>query len=174
MSQAGGRLVVAGPAPALRRPRAGRCRSCPAAAVLGLALAALACIGGPAGAGEARPVAADPVLEERLNRLARELRCLVCQNEAIADSRADLAQDLRREIRDLMRQGKSDPEVVEFLTARYGDFILYRPPFRPDTWPLWLGPPAILLVGAGGLALYLRRRARRVAARPQSPLPVEE
>jgi cytochrome c-type biogenesis protein CcmH len=121
---------------------------------------------GPVRAGEARLLAEDPVLEARLNRLAEELRCLVCQNESLAESRADLAQDLRREVRDLMRQGKTDPEVIEFLTARYGDFILYRPPFRPGTWPLWLGPPLIVLAAGGGLALYLRRRTRRPGANP--------
>lgn len=114
-------------------------------------------------AGEARPLAEDPALELRLDRLAEELRCLVCQNESLAESRSDLAEDLRREVRDLLRQGKSDQEVLAFLTGRYGDFILYRPPFRPGTWPLWLGPPLILLGAGLGYSLYLRRRARRLA-----------
>jgi cytochrome c-type biogenesis protein CcmF len=117
-----------------------------------------------AAAREARPLAEDPVLEERLVRLAEELRCVVCQNESLASSRADLAEDLRREVRDLLRTGKSDQEVVEFLTRRYGDFILYRPPFRPDTWLLWLGPALIAAAAAGGLLLYLRRSAAAAAA----------
>ncbi|MCU0842996.1 MAG: cytochrome c-type biogenesis protein CcmH [Thiobacillaceae bacterium] len=112
-----------------------------------------------AAAREARPLAEDPALEERLVRLAEELRCVVCQNESLASSRADLAEDLRREVRDLLRAGKSDQDVIEFLTHRYGDFVLYRPPFRPETWLLWLGPALIAAAAAGGLLLYLRRSA---------------
>ena len=113
--------------------------------------------------GEARPLVDDPVLEQRLARLAQDLRCLVCQNESLAGSRADLAEDLRREIRALMRAGKSDEDVVAFLTARYGDFILYRPPLRAETWLLWFGPLLILMAGGTGLFVYLRRRTAQRA-----------
>ena len=112
---------------------------------------------------EARPLAEDPAMEQRLARLAQDLRCLVCQNESLAGSRADLAEDLRREIRALMRAGKSDEDVVAFLTARYGDFILYRPPLRAETWLLWFGPLLILMAGGTGLFVYLRRRTAQRA-----------
>src|SRR6476619_4169104 len=96
---------------------------------------------------EAQPSAADPVLEERLMKLSKELRCLVCQNETLADSRADLAEDLRGQIREQMKAGKSDKEIIEFLTARYGQFILYRPQVTPTTYLLWFGPFIILIAG---------------------------
>jgi cytochrome c-type biogenesis protein CcmH len=111
---------------------------------------------------EARPLADDPVLEQRMIRLSEDLRCLVCQNESLAGSRADLAQDLRREIRDLMRAGKSDQEVIEYLTQRYGDFVLYKPPVKPTTWLLWFGPFVLLIGAVGGLIAYLKRRSRRL------------
>ena len=113
---------------------------------------------------EAKPVADDPVLEQRMIRLSEDLRCLVCQNESLAGSRADLAQDLRREIRDLMRAGKSDEEVIAYLTQRYGDFVLYKPPVKPVTWLLWFGPFVLLVGAVGGLLVYLKRRSRRVEA----------
>jgi cytochrome c-type biogenesis protein CcmH len=112
---------------------------------------------------EARPLAEDPAMEQRLARLAQDLRCLVCQNESLAGSRADLAEDLRREIRALMRAGKSDEDVVAFLTERYGDYILYRPPLRTETWLLWFGPLLILMAGGTGLFVYLRRRTAQRA-----------
>lgn len=111
---------------------------------------------------EAPPVAEDPVIEQRLVNLAEDLRCLVCQNESLAGSHAELAEDLRREIRGQMKAGKSDAEVIEYLTARYGDFVLYRPPFKPVTWLLWGGP--VLFLGAGAFAWYLTLRRRRAAA----------
>lgn len=126
-----------------------------------LALAALALVSTGLPAAEAQPLAEDPVLEERLNRLAAELRCLVCQNESIAGSRADLAQDLRREVRELMKAGRSDAEVTAFLTDRYGDFILYRPPVRPGTWLLWFGPALILAGAVAGAVFAARRRSGR-------------
>ncbi len=116
------------------------------------------------GAAEARPEADDPALEARMVRITSELRCLVCQNQTIADSNAGLAVDLRRETRELLRQGKSDGEVVAYMTARYGDFVLYRPPFKATTALLWFGPAAMLLVGAGVLVVVLRRRSRMAAA----------
>lgn len=115
-------------------------------------------------AGEAQPTAEDPVLERRLQVLAKELRCLVCQNESLADSQADLANDLRREVRELMRSGKSDAEIRDFLVARYGDFVLYRPPVKSSTYLLWAGPFVLLLTAVVVLALLLRRR--RLAAAP--------
>ena len=113
---------------------------------------------------EAAPLADDQAVEARLVGIAEELRCLVCQNESLAGSRADLAEDLRREIRTLIRQGKTDPEIIDFLVSRYGDFVRYRPPFKPTTWLLWIGPFVLLLAGIGALVAYLRRRPRVEAA----------
>ncbi|MGZ8259903.1 MAG: cytochrome c-type biogenesis protein [Caldimonas sp.] len=109
---------------------------------------------------DAPPQAADPVLEARMVRIASELRCLVCQNQTIADSNASLAVDLRRETRDLLKQGKSDAEVIDYMTARYGDFVLYRPPMRATTVLLWFGPALLLGIGGGVLVMVLRRRSR--------------
>lgn len=117
----------------------------------------LACV---AHAAEAPPVAEDPVVEQRLAVIAEELRCLVCQNESLAGSRADLAMDLRREVRQLIKQGKSDHEIKDFLVARYGDFVLYRPPMKSTTWLLWFGPALLLVGGLAVLILVLRRRSR--------------
>lgn len=111
---------------------------------------------------EARPLAEDPVLEQRLIRLSEDLRCLVCQNESLAGSQADLAQDLRREIRAQMRTGKDDAQVIAYLTERYGDFVLYKPPLKPLTWLLWFGPFLLLGGALGGLLVYLKRRATRI------------
>jgi len=111
---------------------------------------------------EALPNADDPAIEARLIGLAADLRCLVCQNESLAGSHAELAEDLRREIREQMKAGKSDKEVVAYLTERYGDFVLYRPPFKPVTYLLWLGP--LLFLGIGGGAWYLTLGRRRAAA----------
>jgi cytochrome c-type biogenesis protein CcmH len=127
-------------------------------------LFALTLLGAGATAMEARPNADDPDLERRLLALTADLRCVVCQNESLAESRAPLAKDLRQEVRELMRQGRSDREVVEYLTARYGDFVLYRPPFKPATYLLWIGPA--LFLGVGGITWFLtiRRRQRATAA----------
>jgi cytochrome c-type biogenesis protein CcmH len=111
---------------------------------------------------EATPAAEDPVLEQRLMRLAKELRCLVCQNESLADSRADLAADLRQQIREQMKAGRSDEQIKAWLTQRYGDFVLYRTPIKATTLALWFGPFVLLLCGLAGLMLYLRRRRARV------------
>lgn len=128
------------------------------------ALLALTLLGQWAAAMEARPNADEPALEQRLLTLAADLRCVVCQNESLAESRAPLAKDLRQEIRDLMRQGRTDREVVEYLTARYGDFVLYRPPFKPVTYLLWFGPA--LFLGLGGVVWFftIRRRQDATAA----------
>lgn len=115
---------------------------------------------------EAEPLADDPVVEQRLVNIAGELRCLVCQNESLAGSQADLAKDLRREVRGLIKEGKSDDEVKDFLVSRYGDFVLYRPQVKPETYLLWAGPFILLAVGIIGLVSYLRRRNRLVVDAP--------
>jgi cytochrome c-type biogenesis protein CcmH len=107
---------------------------------------------------EAAPMAEDPQLEARLVDISQELRCLVCQNESLASSHAELADDLRQEVRELIRAGKSDHEIKDFLVARYGDFVLYRPEVKPLTWVLWFGPFLLLLVAAIFLGVYLRQR----------------
>lgn len=103
--------------------------------------------------------ASDPALERRVMRIANELRCLVCQNQTIADSQADLAVDLRRQVREMLQRGESDARVIDFMTQRYGDFVLYRPPVKATTWLLWFGPGVLLLGGLGTLVAVLRRRA---------------
>jgi cytochrome c-type biogenesis protein CcmH len=117
-------------------------------------------------AAEAQPASADPALEKRLTNLASELRCLVCQNQSLADSHADLAVDLRNQVREQMQAGKSDAEIRDWLTARYGDFVLYRPPLKPRTVLLWSGPFLLLVAGVAGLAFYLRRRERQLVQQP--------
>jgi len=111
---------------------------------------------------DAAPLADDPVIEQRLISISEEMRCLVCQNESLAGSRSDLANDLRREIRTLIKEGKSDDQIRSFMVERYGDFVLYRPPVKPITWLLWIGPFIILLIGIAGLLTYLRRRNNAV------------
>jgi len=108
-------------------------------------------------------LAADPVAEKRLQSLSEELRCLVCQNQNIADSNAELAQDLRREIRGMIQAGKTDKEIIDFMVTRYGDFVLYRPPVKGITLLLWGGPIALMLLGLFALQRYLRQRARSMA-----------
>ncbi|OIP15076.1 MAG: cytochrome C biogenesis protein CcmH [Betaproteobacteria bacterium CG2_30_59_46] len=122
-------------------------------------------------ADEAKPLAEDPVTEQRMIGLSENLRCLVCQNESLAGSRADLAQDLRQEIREQIRAGKSDKEVVDYLTQRYGDFVLYKPPVKPLTWLLWFGPFALLIGAVAGLYAYIKRRGNRPV---DAPLSAEE
>jgi cytochrome c-type biogenesis protein CcmH len=107
---------------------------------------------------DAAPASDDPATEARMLRITSELRCLVCQNQTIADSHAELAADLREEVRGLIRKGDTDQQVVDFMTARYGDFVLYRPALQPKTWLLWFGPAALLLGGGAGLVALLRRR----------------
>ena len=107
---------------------------------------------------DAAPLADDPVTEQRLISISEEMRCLVCQNESLAGSHADLAEDLRREIRVQIRAGKSDAEVMDFMVTRYGDFVRYRPPVKPTTWLLWFGPFVLLVLAVGALAFMLRRR----------------
>lgn len=115
---------------------------------------------------EAESLAQDPVVEQRLIAISEELRCLVCQNESLAGSHADLAQDLRRELRVMIKDGKSDAEIKDYMVSRYGDFVLYRPPFKPLTWMLWLGPFLLIGVGVSALLRYLRRRGRSIDVKP--------
>jgi cytochrome c-type biogenesis protein CcmH len=116
-----------------------------------------------AAAEEARPLADNPQVEARLKHLAVELRCLVCQNQTLADSNAPLAEDLRREVREMIAKDMSDREIIDFLVQRYGDFVLYRPPWKASTTLLWLGPFLLLIAGATVLVLALRRRQRKLA-----------
>jgi cytochrome c-type biogenesis protein CcmH len=116
-------------------------------------------------AGEAAPLAEDPVVEQRLMAISEELRCLVCQNESLAGSRADLAMDLRREIRTLIKTGKTDADIMDFMVSRYGDFVRYRPPVKPVTLALWFGP-FLLLIGAIVVLVRMVRRNQRAAVAP--------
>jgi cytochrome c-type biogenesis protein CcmH len=120
---------------------------------------ALSLLAFTATAKEAVPLAEDPVVEQRLIAISEEMRCLVCQNESLAGSRADLAQDLRRELRELIRSGKSDEEIKTFMVSRYGDFVLYRPPVKPTTWLLWVGPFVLMLGAIAGFVIYVRKRS---------------
>jgi cytochrome c-type biogenesis protein CcmH len=135
--------------------------------VLGLA--------GTARAGEAAPAADDPALEARVLAITEELRCLVCQNQTIADSHADLAVDLRNQVREMLRRGESNEQIIAYMTARYGDFVLYRPPLKPATLLLWFGPGFLLVGGLAMLVIVLRRRARMPADsfEPDEDLPDE-
>ncbi len=117
-------------------------------------------------ANEAPLVAEDPVLEKRMLNLAENLRCLVCQNESLAGSRADFANDLRREIREQLQANKSDDEIIDFLVARYGDFVLYDPPMKSTTWLLWFGPFIFFVGGVITLIFYLKRRRSQVQELP--------
>lgn len=137
-----------------------------------LALCLLLLLALPGNAQNAQPATGDdPAIEQRLNNLSKELRCLVCQNETLADSQAGLADDLRREIREQMKAGKSDQEIISFLTQRYGQFILYRPQVTPTTYLLWFGPFVLLVVGLLILFRYIRQRRDSI---PDKPLSSEE
>src|SRR5713226_7788722 len=114
---------------------------------------------------EAQP-AEDPQIEQRMRALTQQLRCLVCQNETLADSQADLAEDLRKQIREQMKAGKSDQEIIGFLTQRYGDFVLYRPPVKPSTYLLWFGPFVLLLGGTLMLYRYVKHRREVIQDQP--------
>jgi len=126
-----------------------------------LILAILILAGGAASAREAAPAADDPRLEERVMAIAAELRCLQCQNQSIAESDADLAKDLRLQIREKLQQGQTEREIMDYMIARYGEFVLWRPPFKPVTLLLWLGP--LLLVVTGLIALFIRLSRERSA-----------
>lgn len=135
-----------------------RGRAAKALVVAWLALGALAIH-----AREALPLAADPALEQRLNALTENLRCLVCQNQSIADSHADLAVDLKNQIREMMAQGRSDAQIVDFLVQRYGDYVLFKPPMKPTTTFLWIGPFLLLFLGSIVLLRGVARNRARAA-----------
>jgi cytochrome c-type biogenesis protein CcmH len=124
---------------------------------------------GTARSQEAQPLAQDPLVEKRLMAISSELRCLVCQNESLAASNADLAVDLRREIRTMIKADRSDQQILDFLVDRYGDFVRYRPPFKPLTWALWLGPFVLFVLGAA--ILYRRTRRPTQATEPAGNTP---
>jgi cytochrome c-type biogenesis protein CcmH len=132
------------------------------ALLLGLILAASAL------AKEAPTVAADPVLEKRVMALAVELRCLVCQNQTIADSNAELAVDLRGQIREKLKAGMNEAQIIDYMVARYGDFVLYRPPVKATTLLLWIGPFVLLLAALAGLYYYIAQRRRSAPAQALS------
>jgi cytochrome c-type biogenesis protein CcmH len=142
-------------------------RAASARLILGIALVLAAPI--PALAVLPSEVLADPVLEARARALSQELRCLVCQNQSIDDSNAPLAADLRVLVRERLVAGDSDQAAIEFLTKRYGDYVLLRPPVRPSTWPLWFGPLAVLATAAAGIVLFFRRRAAAAGPTPLAP-----
>ena len=132
---------------------------------IALLISLVICFATVASAKEATP-AEDPQIEQRMRALTEQLRCLVCQNETLADSRADLAEDLRKEIREQMKAGKSDREIIAFLTQRYGDFVLYKPPVKSTTYLLWFGPFVLLFAGTGVLYRYLKRRRELIDDKP--------
>lgn len=124
----------------------------------------------PARAVQPDEVLADPAMEARAREIGRELRCLVCQNQSIDDSDADLARDLRAMVRTRLKAGDGDRQVIDYIVSRYGDFVLLRPPVKPETWALWFGPPVIGGLGALALILYFRRRARTDGSSEAPPL----
>jgi len=117
---------------------------------------------------EAQPMAADPEMEKLVNEISKELRCLVCQNQTIADSHAALAVDLKNQVRDMVASGKNQQEIVDYMVQRYGDFVRYRPPVKPTTYLLWVGPFILLIVGVVLLVSNLRKRRQVIADAPLS------
>ena len=134
--------------------------------------AALALFTLPGFAKEATSLAQDPVLEKRVDAVSSELRCLVCQNQTIADSHAELAIDLKNQVRDMLRSGNSNEEVVNYMVERYGDFVRYKPPMKPTTYFLWFGPGLLILIGLSVLFITLRKRRQRVL--DAAPLTAED
>ena len=126
---------------------------------------------GTALAREAPPADPNPALEKRTLELTEQLRCLVCQNQSIAESHADLAIDLKNQVREKLKQGQSEQQIIDYMVARYGDFVLYKPPVMASTVPLWFGPFALLLVALGVLFYYIVRRRRST---PSQELSAEE
>ena len=122
-------------------------------------------------AGEAKDMAEDPVLEKRMIKLAHNLRCLVCQNESLASSHSELAEDMRREVREQMKKGMTDQEIIDYLVSRYGDFVLFDPPMKSYTLLLWYGPFVLLLIGLTGLVIQLRKRKTKI---PETRLSAED
>lgn len=131
-------------------------------------IAMLCLVSNVAFAQTAQPTTSDPVANQRAMALSEELRCLVCQNQSIADSNAELAVDLRRQIREQIAQGRSDTQIVDYMVERYGDFVLYRPPLKATTVVLWLGPPLLFMIGLWLLLRYLRQRRKDTVEQPLS------
>lgn len=136
-------------------------------------IAMVAVLAMPAWAVQPDELLDDPALETRAREISAELRCLVCQNQSIDDSNAPLARDLRILVRERLKAGDTNDEVLDYIVDRYGDYVLLRPPFRAGTWLLWLGPAALLLIVIGLLAVVVRRR-RLVRPAPEPPLSDEE
>jgi cytochrome c-type biogenesis protein CcmH len=132
-------------------------------------LACLLAVGGRALAIDTVAAFADPVLQHRYETINRELRCLVCQNQTIADSNATLAQDLRREVREMIAAGKSDDEIRDFMIERYGDFVLYRPRMTAQNFLLWAAPALLLLGGAVAVVRVVRKRSQEADLEPERP-----
>src|ERR1041385_4135276 len=126
------------------------------------------CFAGVMPAKEAQPNE-DPQIEQRMKNLTEQLRCLVCQNETLDDSRADLAEDLRKQVREQIKAGKSDKEIIAYLTDRYGDFVLYNPPVKSTTYLLWFGPFVLLIAGTIVLFRFLKRRREMIQEKPLTP-----
>jgi len=139
--------------------------------VIYLLLVCAVVIATPVAAKEATPMAADPEMEKIVNEISAELRCLVCQNQTIADSHAALAVDLKNQVREMVKQGKSRDDVVDYMVERYGDFVRYRPPVKPTTYLLWVGPFLLL---AGGLIILVVNLRKRKALVTDAPLSEEE
>lgn len=118
----------------------------------------------------AKPVASNPELEKHVMAISEELRCLVCQNQTIADSHAELAVDLRNQVREKLEQGMSDKDILAYMVERYGDFVLYRPPVKTTTWLLWFGPFLLLIGGVIFLGMKLRRGRPNVEALPEAEM----
>lgn len=146
--------------------------ACAALKAAGCALL-LTCVMIPAFAVEPSEMLKDPALESRAREIGRTLRCVVCQNQAIDDSNAEVAHDMRRAVRERLTAGDSDAQVMDFMVARYGDYVLLKPPFKAGTLLLWLGGPLVLLLAGGGLLLAARRRSETAIAAPV-PLSDEE
>ena len=138
--------------------------------LIGALLFSLVTLASSANATEAAALAQDPVIEKRLIAISSELRCLVCQNESLAASQAELAVDLRNQIKELIKDNKTDQEILNYLTSRYGDFVLYRPPFKPLTWALWTAPAILAIAGL----FILFRRTRKKNTAPVAKLNADE
>lgn len=139
----------------------------------GLMAAVAALSAGSVAAAEAEPTAFDPIAHQRVVEVSEQLRCLVCQNQSIAESNAELAVDLRNQVIEQVKAGKTNKEIIDFMVERYGDFVLYKPPFKMTTAILWLGPLALFVIGVGAFYVNLRRR-KRLVEEAVKPLSKEE
>lgn len=139
----------------------------------GLMAAVAALSAGSVAAAEAEPTAFDPIAHQRVVEVSEQFRCLVCQNQSIAESNAELAVDLRNQVIEQVKAGKTNKEIIDFMVERYGDFVLYKPPFKMTTAILWLGPLALFVIGVGAFYVNLRRR-KRLVEEAVKPLSKEE